>query len=575
MALADAVLDLPGLCPAAASLAALALERDPVPALKNDPAAVMFLAQHGLLNSASSQQHEINDSFLLASLEIIDHGRLPFIHWRKPGLERVWRASQSMAAAAQRFAELAGADPLNAFSAGLLAPLGWLGVCALRPDQVLDFLAQMDQRRAAWQAASWGLDHASLTRRLVRSWRLPSWLGDIVGHLDWQTDLVARIGVDEKLVAVTQLAVAAVERAGAGLGLIVGAECESLAAGLHLTEESVNAVVAESTCVAAAPALQCPRTQPLLADVLRLTLNNRQRRERSWIEQLNRDIDRLETALAQQVADECDRLAKLKIDSLAEFAGGAGHEINNPLAVISGQAQYVLKQMQWAEELLLEDPTPAAVLEAMKAKLTKPLQTIVNQSQRIHQVIIDLMQFARPQPPKPVVTPVSKLMAEAIATVRPLAEERRVRIVFPETPAHLAVRVDPGQIRLALTNLLRNGIEAAPQEGWTSLRVQRDDGGDVSFAVDDNGSGLADRQIEHMFDPFFSGRTAGRGRGLGLSTAWRLARLHGGDVRLDRSMQGVTRFLLTLPASDVIDNYVAGPSVKREAVAYQFSGRVG
>jgi hypothetical protein len=40
-------------------------------------------------------------------------------------------------------------------------------------------------------------------------------------------------------------------------------------------------------------------------------------------------------------------------------------------------------------------------------------------------------------------------------------------------------------------------------------------------------------------------------------------------------MQGVTRFLLTLPASDVIDNYVAGPSIKREAVAYQFSGRVG
>src|SRR5262245_24986440 len=79
MALADAVLDPPGLCPAAASLAALALERDPVPALRRDPDALMFLAQHGLLNSSTGPlHHEINDAFLLASLDVIDHGRAPF-----------------------------------------------------------------------------------------------------------------------------------------------------------------------------------------------------------------------------------------------------------------------------------------------------------------------------------------------------------------------------------------------------------------------------------------------------------------------------------------------------------------
>jgi signal transduction histidine kinase len=53
-----------------------------------------------------------------------------------------------------------------------------------------------------------------------------------------------------------------------------------------------------------------------------------------------------------------------------------------------------------------------------------------------------------------------------------------------------------------------------------------------------------------MFDPFFSGRSAGRGRGLGLPTAWRLAREHGGDVRHVPHPDGPTRFVLALPVAD-------------------------
>ena len=52
---------------------------------------------------------------------------------------------------------------------------------------------------------------------------------------------------------------------------------------------------------------------------------------------------------------------------------------------------------------------------------------------------------------------------------------------------------------------------------------------------------------DHLFDPFYSGRLAGRGRGFGLPTAWRLAREHGGDVRFDRPVEGPTRFILSLP----------------------------
>jgi signal transduction histidine kinase len=67
--------------------------------------------------------------------------------------------------------------------------------------------------------------------------------------------------------------------------------------------------------------------------------------------------------------------------------------------------------------------------------------------------------------------------------------------------------------------------------------------------VEDSGPGPAEADLDHLFDPFYSGREAGRGRGLGLAIAWRLARVNGGDVRYAPVPGGPTRFVLELPAT--------------------------
>ena len=298
--------------------------------------------------------------------------------------------------------------------------------------------------------------------------------------------------------------------------------------------------------------LESPKKQPLLADLLRLAIENRARADRNWIDRLHRDLDRLYATLDTQQSEEQARLKQQKLSALSEFAAGAGHEINNPLAVISGQAQYLIKQIDIADELLVEEPSPTLYLDHLRSKFTKSLSTIVGQTQRIHQVLTDLMHFARPQAPRPTLVPVAKLIADVAAGLRVLAEDRKVGITCPETAPNLGIRVDPAQIRLALNNLLRNAIEAAPADGWASLRVERETDGTLSFVVEDNGPGPQGAVREHLFDPFYSGRSAGRGRGLGLSAAWRLARQHGGDVRFDAAAVGVTRFVLSLPA-DLIE----------------------
>jgi signal transduction histidine kinase len=157
------------------------------------------------------------------------------------------------------------------------------------------------------------------------------------------------------------------------------------------------------------------------------------------------------------------------------------------------------------------------------------------------------MQFARPARPQKELIDVPDLLRTVAAALEELAERRQVRLRCPDPAQPVTLFADANQLRTALTCLLRNAVEAAPAEGWAGIRLETPAPDRVEFVVEDSGTGPAPAQREHLFDPFYSGRLAGRGRGLGLPTAWRLAREHDGDVRFDFLPDGPTRFVLSLP----------------------------
>ena len=231
-----------------------------------------------------------------------------------------------------------------------------------------------------------------------------------------------------------------------------------------------------------------------------------------------------------------------KMSALAELAAGAGHEINNPLAVISGQAQYLIKKLAREQELGGFEDSDSPKHEIFADSLKR----IVTQTERVHQILSDLMQFARPVPPQPVPVDVASLVHDALALHQDLADQRRVRLVCDDSHETVDVFGDPRQSRTALSCLVRNAIESAPEDGWAGVKVHIGESG-VDICVEDNGPWPAPTVRDHMFDPFFSGRAAGRGRGLGLPTAWQLARQNGGDVFFDPLCEERTRFILHLP----------------------------
>jgi signal transduction histidine kinase len=407
-------------------------------------------------------------------------------------------------------------------------------MCAVDPAATAACLADsaVNVSSAAAQVRRWGMDQSAIARRLAHRWNLPRWINTIVGHLGLSTETAQSLGADGDLFRVVQTAIGLVQQEAGGLHLGIGTSTGENVAALGLSSADQESLLAGFDAGPGGYSIchewvSLPAT-PLLCELLSLAAENQRLQQCPGWERLERERDCLHQALEGKGTDEAVQLQRLKLEALAEFAAGAAHEINNPLAVISGQAQYLLGR----------DTEPDR---------QRALQTIIGQSQRIHQLLTELMQFARPPRPQKQIVDLRSLVREVTLSLMDLALERQVQLLAPEPEQALDLYADPRQLGTALECLLRNAIEAAPAGGWARVQVGAPSPDTVEMVIEDNGAGPGPDQRDHLFDPFYSGRQAGRGRGLGLSTAWRLARQHGGDVRFEETASGPTRFVLSLP----------------------------
>jgi signal transduction histidine kinase len=537
--------DLPWLTPSAHSLRALARSRlaDVWHEVRTDP-GVVFLVARTSHRSGTLDLRRGDVRVLRGSLQHLRSAPDSCaVDWSRTANSAVYHAAVNHAQIASSLAELIpGCNELQAWIAGLTTTLGCLAGCAVQPAGV----------------GKSAIDAAALARRISNAWRMPRWLAPIAGHLALPADFAVRLGADRTLFQVAQLAVLLAPRIDVP-GLAVGAETGELLAALHLSAAQVEAVLSGIRAQSAGGVhWETPVGQPILIELLELGLRDRDRREHAQLERLHRDVDRLHDTLTSRRRDEKAHLQALKLAALAEFAAGAGHEINNPLAVISGQAQYLLKQLNVFDGPLEEIDNPAEYLANLRTELAPSLQKIIGQTQRIHGILTELMQFARPVSPKVQAVDAGEVVEETRLALQSLADQRHVRLLAEGPALPAAIHADPAQVRAALSALLRNAIEAAPPGGWAGVRLEPHEADRLALVVEDNGPGPGPLAQEHLFDPFFSGRIAGRGRGLGLPTAWRLACQQHGELRFDGAHDGVTRFRLILPAADAAPAYANG-----------------
>jgi putative nucleotidyltransferase with HDIG domain len=226
--------------------------------------------------------------------------------------------------------------------------------------------------------------------------------------------------------------------------------------------------------------------------------------------------------------------------SLGEMAAGAAHEMNNPLAVISGRAQLLAARIS-------------------DASMKQEAGLIAQQGERLSQIITDMMEFAKPLTPKLAPLNIASVLDDAariaVEKAGPAASQPRIRI--EPVNAIPAARGDARQIRNALAEVILNALQASrlpdadprakiPGEVQVQARFDPLDQ-QVVVQVRDFGVGMSEEILRNAFSPFFSAKNAGRNRGMGLAKALRWIENHGGTIRLDSAPGGGTTVVIMFP----------------------------
>ena len=250
--------------------------------------------------------------------------------------------------------------------------------------------------------------------------------------------------------------------------------------------------------------------------------------------------DRLAEQLAgasQRLEQAWDALAQSHaLAEVGEMASGAAHEMNNPLAVISGRAQLLAGRAKTKKD------RESADLIAVKA-------------QEISDIMTDLMAFARPSPPSPEVLAVADLLGRAKSGFESEGQQKPTPAAVDITiePTCPPVLVDAGQMEEVLAELLRNAAGVGEKVN-VSIRAGRASASVcVLIRVADDGPGMDESTLASAFTPFFSRRPAGRGRGMGLTRARRTVQNNGGRIWIEsKPGEGATVFI-ELPAVSKVE----------------------
>jgi signal transduction histidine kinase len=216
---------------------------------------------------------------------------------------------------------------------------------------------------------------------------------------------------------------------------------------------------------------------------------------------------------------------------LANLAAGAAHELNNPLAVISGRAQMLRRETH--DDALLRE-----------------LAIIEENSRRASAIVAELLACAKPATPAAETLPLAEWLTRVCQHWEARHADHTGRIAVEISDPGLTVHADPQQLTAVLEAVLRNAFDACPPPTArvTINSFSRPSDDTIVVSIADNGRGIAPRILEQVADPFFSHRPAGRGRGLGLSQAVGLMENNGGRLWIDTADQQGATVHLALPA---------------------------
>ncbi len=255
----------------------------------------------------------------------------------------------------------------------------------------------------------------------------------------------------------------------------------------------------------------------------------------------NRMLESLESAKKEieiYHGEQMQRAAKLA--SLGEIVSGIAHEIKNPLTGISCAVQVLQSEMGDDSRKLITSE-------------------ILNHIKRLDRTIKDLLNYAKPRPPRFEPSKINNVLDKAVFFVYPEANKQKV-VIETEIAGDIPdVMMDPDQMQQIFLNLIINAVQAMPDGGKLRITVSEKDKNELHehgiripdsdralvIRFEDTGKGIDSKYIDSIFEPFFTKKS--KGTGLGLAISRRIVQEHGGDIAVKSTVGKGSIFTVYLP----------------------------
>jgi signal transduction histidine kinase len=254
------------------------------------------------------------------------------------------------------------------------------------------------------------------------------------------------------------------------------------------------------------------------------------------------------TGRFEEIRDDLDRQVRERtkqavrseqLASVGFLAAGVAHEINNPLASIAMGSESLESRL---EEILPDDEETAGERGIIRSYL----RMIQEESFRCKGITERLLDFARIGDSERHAVDLHELVAGVIDMVGRLGKYHDKHLVLDEGQAVVA-HVNPQEIKQIVLNLVTNALDSVERNGTVTLSVDHHEN-QARIVVRDNGCGMTQEVIDHLFEPFFTRRLGGQGTGLGLAITYRIVEEHQGTIEATSEGPGRgSRFTVRLP----------------------------
>lgn len=228
-----------------------------------------------------------------------------------------------------------------------------------------------------------------------------------------------------------------------------------------------------------------------------------------------------------------------KLASIGELAEGVAHEINNPLAIIMATSGVIRDMLNPEFEL---DHSPEAI--------GKELTVIDNAATRAKGITRRLQEMGKSREPHTERCSVNLLLDEVtvrLSKVELKSKGLEIKKNYDENLPLIAT--DPDQLRQAFANILINAGDAITDKGTITITTALAEGM-LSVSISDTGKGIPEKNLQRIFNPFFSTKGDGRRTGLGLSIAASIVKYMGGTIKVNSIVGSGSTFTILLPVGD-------------------------